>query len=117
MFQFFYFGSSFTSFVYSPSHLSPIYYPLLWFTFLFLSSGVRNEGVASKKGGHMEYALAHTPISSYLSIHLIDPSILSVSSYLFHLICFIFYLILCMFVSVGRSVCRVTRLNHHPPSR
>jgi hypothetical protein len=30
----------------------------------------RNEGVATKKGGHMEYALVHTPNSTYHSISL-----------------------------------------------
>lgn len=42
---------------------------------------IGNEGVATKKGGHMEYALAHTPILSYLILSYLISSYL-ISSYL-----------------------------------
>ena len=40
---------------------------------------VHNKGIAMKRGGHMEYALAHTPISSYLIISHHISSYLTIS--------------------------------------
>ena len=46
---------------------------------------VGNEGFATKKGGHMEYALAHTPSKTIATIYPNLINILSISYHSNHL--------------------------------